>query len=318
MKKIIYTLSFLALAVSGAQAQEQAVYSHYPVFQQLVNPGYTGFTGQHEVLANVRSSWTGFPGRPNTYTLLYTAPVGDKLALGGGIFSEQIGSLSTLKLQANYAFRFQIQKAKIGLGLSTEFINRRLDSGVLSDPNIQKGDPTLERAVDGLRIFDASVGAHVLYDEKFFISLALPNTARVRLEEVPVNEPVNSGGSSSAFSHYVFQLGYILDVPSQDFKLVPSLAMRKFRDNPYQIDLNLQARFMDEKLIAGITARPSTGGSMAFMLGTKYKKMQLYYSYDVAFSRFQNYSNGSHELTAAYSFERKKPAPTPSETDLYQ
>lgn len=312
MKKVL-TLAFGLFAAAQVFAQEQAVYSQYPMFPVLVNPGYTGFENEHQFLANVRSTWAGFPGRPNTYTLMYNGPVGDKLALGGAIFSEKIGALNTLKLQLNYAFRFQVQKAKIGLGLTTEFINRRLDNKTLTDPNIQRGDDILEANVDGQRIFDASAGAHILYDEKFFVSLAFPNTARVRLDALPV-----AGGDEqrgSLFQHSIFQLGYIINVPGQNFKVVPSLAVRKVRDTPTQIDLNLQGRFLDDKLIAGLTFRPSTGGSMALMLGTKYRKAQLYYSYDIAFGRFQSYSSGSHEFTVAYNIERKKPGVKPAEEE---
>ena len=307
MKKII-TLAFGLFAAVALFAQEQAIYSQYPVYPVLINPGYTGFENQHQFLANVRSTWAGFPGRPNTYTLMYNGPVGDKLALGGGIFSEKIGALNTLKFQINYAFRFQIQKAKIGLGLTTEFLNRRLSNDALTDPNVQRGDDIIEANVDGQRIFDASVGTHILYDEKFFVSLAFPNTARVRLDEIPVaGNPDEARGS--LFQHSIFQLGYIISVPGQNFKVVPSLAVRKVRDTPLQIDLNLQGRFLDDKLIAGLTVRPSTGGSMALMLGTKYRNAQLYYSYDVAFGKFQSYSSGSHEFTISYNIDRKGTAP---------
>lgn len=314
MKQVL-TLALGLFAAATLFAQEQAVYSQYPVYPVLVNPGYTGFEDQHQFLANVRSTWAGFPGRPNTYTLMYHGPVGDKLALGGAIFSEKIGALNTLKLQLNYAFRFQIQKAKIGLGLTTEFLNRRLSNDALTDPNVQRGDDVLEANVDGQRIFDASVGTHILYDEKFFVSLAFTNTARVRLDAIAVASSANE--ERNAFlGHSIFQLGYIIALPGQGIKVVPSLAVRKVRDTPTQIDVNLQGRFMDDKLITGITLRPSTGGSMALMVGTKYRKAQIYYSYDIAFGRFQSYSSGSHEFTVSYNIDRKKAAPKPGEESL--
>ena len=316
MKKAFFTLLYVLIAVA-AFSQEQAIYSQYQVFPILINPGYTGFENTHQVLANARSTWTGFPGKPTDYTVMYNGPVTDKLALGAGLFSEKIGDLTTVKLQLNYAFRFKIQKAQIGLGLSTEFLRRQASSDLLSDPLVDRNDSALEGLVDGQQIFDATIGTHILYDERLFVGLSLPNTIRTRLDEVPVEEP-NTGGS--LFQHYVFQLGYILDVPSQNFKVVPSLTMRKFRDTPYQIDLNVQGRFLEDKLIAGLTFRPNSQGSAVFLIGTKYKQFQFFYSYDVAFSNFQQYNGGSHEISVACSLARKsaKPGAVTPQTDLFQ
>lgn len=313
MKKALFTLSF-SLLLAAAFAQESAVYSQYQIHPVLINPGYTGFENKHEVIGNVHSSWTGFAGAPTAYTLLYTAPVGDKLALGGGIFSEKAGNQNVMKLQLNYAFRFQMQKARIGLGLSTDFINRSLKSDLLDNPLVQPNDDVLEENVNGQSIFDATIGTYMLYDERFFVGLSLPNAIRTRLDDVLVEETDQQ--RNSLFQHYIFQFGYIANIASQNFKVIPSLTMRNVRDTPYQIDLNVQGRFLEEKLIAGLTFRPNNEGSMAFLLGSRYQQFQVTYSYDVAFSRFQKYNSGSHEISLSYSFARKAARPAPVEPGM--
>lgn len=301
MKKIIFTL-LLGLSIASANAQEQAIYSQYHLFPILVNPGYTGFENYHQFVMNVRRNWTGFPGTPTTYTLMYNGPLSDKLALGGGLFSEKVGSINTMRMQLNYSFRFQVQNTKIGLGLSTEFLNRSVTSSLLNHPLVDISDKALEDATDGQKIFDASVGAYSLYDNRFFLGVAIPNAIRARLDEAPV-EGGDDGGS--LFQFYVFQLGYIFNVTDQNFKVVPSLSLRKIRNVPYQVDFNVQGRFLDEKLLAGFTFRPSAGGAASFLIGTKYKQLQFVYSYDVGFTKFQQYNGGSHELGLSFGFERK-------------
>ncbi|MDO8970148.1 MAG: PorP/SprF family type IX secretion system membrane protein, partial [Saprospiraceae bacterium] len=111
MKKILFTLIF-GLSAMAAFSQEQAIYSQYHAFPVLINPGYTGFENQHQFLANYRSTWTTFPEKPSTYTLMYNGPVGEKLALGGALFSDNAGKVSTTKVQINYAFRFQVKKVR--------------------------------------------------------------------------------------------------------------------------------------------------------------------------------------------------------------
>lgn len=316
MKKLFSTLIFGLLIGFVATAQEQAVYSQYQVFPVLINPGTTGFDNNYLFLINARSSWTGFPGSPTTYTFMYSGPVGDKLGLGGSVFAEKIGSQTVTRIQGNYSFRFQVQRARIGLGLTTEFQRRRVSSDVLNNPIVDPNDGVLEGSVDGQRLFTSSFGAHVLFDERVFVSLILPTAIRARLDEIPVDDPRAESGSG--IQYYIFQLGTIIDISSQNFKLVPSLAIRNVRDVPFQVDLNLQGRFLEDKLIAGLTYRPSTGGSMAFMLGTRYKQFNLFYSYDVSFGPFQKYNGGSHEFSVGYSLERKKPRIPLENTDLYQ
>lgn len=304
MKKILYTIVFSCLAVAG-MAQEAAVYSQYQFYPILVNPGYTGFNEKHDFVGNARSTWSGFPGRPTTYTAMYSGPVGDKLALGGGIFSENVGDMNLFKIQLNYAFRFKLQNTKIGIGLSTEFLNSNIDNALLSNPIVNTNDPTLESLAEGESYFDASVGTHILFDNKLFINFSMPNTVRARLDEVPVENEEEPDDQTGLFKNYIFHMGYILNVQSQNFKVIPSLALRNIRDVPYQIDLNVQGWFLEDKLITGLTYRPSTEGSLVFMLGTRLKQFQFTYSYDVAFSDFQQYNSGSHELGMSFSFERK-------------
>jgi type IX secretion system PorP/SprF family membrane protein len=304
MKKIIFTLVF-GLSALAAFAQEQAIYSQYHAFPVLINPGYTGFEDQHQFIANYRSTWTSFPERPSTYTLMYNGPVGDKLALGGALFSDKAGKVSTTKVQINYAFRFQVKKVRIGLGLSTEFLNRRADAALLNDPLVERNDEVLEGLVDGQQIFDASIGGYAIHDDKLFFGLSLPNTVRTRLDDVPVDGGATENTGGRLFEHYIFQMGYKINNEEQNFKLIPSITMRKVRDTPYQIDLNVQGRFLDEKLIAGLTYRPGSSGAAVCMLGTKISQLQFYYSYDLSLSNFQRYTGGSHELSVAFSFDRK-------------
>ncbi|MFN0014904.1 MAG: PorP/SprF family type IX secretion system membrane protein [Saprospiraceae bacterium] len=315
MKNTLVTLIFGLLALA-ATAQEHAVYSHYQVMPQLINPATAGQNNEHLFMVNGRNAWAAFPETPTTYTFMYTGPVGDKLGLGASVLSERLGAQSINRIQGIYSFRFKLQNAEVGLGLTTEFLRRTVNSDVLSNPIIDPGDKVLEGAVGGQQVFSSSFGASVVFDKSVFASIVLPSAIRARLDEIPVDNPETENGAGTQY--YILQLGAIIDVPSQSFKLVPSLAIRQIRDVPFQVDLNLQARFMDEKVIAGLTYRPMNKGSMAFLAGTKVGNLNLYYSYDISFGPFQQYNIGSHEITAAYALPRKKPAVPIQNTNLHQ
>jgi type IX secretion system PorP/SprF family membrane protein len=307
MRKTFFTILFCAISLA-AFAQEQGISSQYQMFPVLLNPGLTGIDNKHEIIANARSSWTGFTGAPSTFNLMYHGPLGDKLALGGGIFADNQGDLNTLRLQGNYAFRFKLQKALIGIGLTTEYLRTQARIGLLSNPLVDGNDDVLENATNGQQIFDATLGIHALYDNRFFVSLAAPNSVRARLDASATSVPEERG---RLLQHYVFQLGFILNTPDQSVKIIPSLALRNIRDLPYQLDINVQARFLEEKFIAGLTFRPGSQGMMAFQIGTRLKQqLMLMYSLDVSFGPFQQYNAGSHELTVGYQLPSRK-AKTP-------
>lgn len=306
MKKALFTLVLGLAATVTTIAQEAATYAQYQLYPVLYNPGVTGFSGNHEVLVNARKGQTNFPGTPISYTAMYHGSVGDKLGLGASVFSEKIGDMSTTKIQGNYAFRFRLQKAQIGIGLTTEFINSRVDQSLLSSGYVDSGDAVLEDHTNGQQIFDASAGFHLLYDEKLFVALSIPNTVRTRIDQVPVDVPQVEVTNDR--SNYFFHFGYIMNRPGQGYSLIPSLAIRSIRDVPFQVDLNLQGRFLEDKLIAAVTMRPGTSGIAGFMIGSKFHGAQIIYSYDIAFGPFQQYHGGSHELTCSYMLKSRKKA----------
>ncbi len=310
MKKAFIALVLGLASQFVSTAQEAATYAQYQLYPVLYNPGVTGFSGNHEFIVNARKSQASFPGTPVSYTAMYHGSIGDKLGLGAQVFSEKIGDMSTTKVQGNYAFRFRLQKAQIGIGLTTEFINKRVDSGLLSNDFVQSGDQVLEDQVGGQQIFDATAGVHMLYDEKLFVALAFPNTVRTRLDQGPIDvEPTKTKNDRS---NYFFHFGYILNRPAQGFSIIPSLAIRNYRDVPFQFDVNLQGRFLEDKLLAAVTMRPGSSGIAGFMLGTMYKSAQIVYSYDIAFGPFQQYHTGSHELTLSYVLKPKSKRVVPS------
>lgn len=303
MKKLIILITLGAFYMQ-AQAQEQSIYAHYVQYPVLVNSATTGFEDNHQVLLNMRNNWNGFPGAPTTYTMMYNGALTNKLGLGAGLFSEKIGSQNVTRFNINYAFRFQIASAKIGLGLSTEFMNRSVTSSVYDNPLVEAGDDVLDDAINGQRIFSASPGIYLENEGKLFAGLSFPSAIRARLDQAPTAEDEET---SSLLQYYIFNAGYKFAVPGQNFSIVPSFALRKLRNAPYQIDFNLKGLFLEEKLIAGVILRPSTGGSSALLIGTKWKNsLQLMYSYDLSFQRFQQYNAGSHEFSVAFQFDRKQ------------
>lgn len=302
MKRLLSLGIFLCCAVLASYGQEQsATFSHYHISPILVNPAVAGFTGKHKLQMNVRSQWAGFPGAPRTYAVGYDGPLSQVLGVGFNVLSENIASTQRLRLQLNYAFRFESGVMKAGIGFSTEFHTVKLANSVMSGQFYQPNDFLIEEAVDGLRIFDAALGAYALFNDQTYINLAFPNLIVAKISDIESGTP-----EGSFFRYFTVVLGHRVMVDAYNFTIEPSIMMRKMRNVPFQVDFNVVGGFADDKLIAGLSYRSGVGGAVGLLLGTRISAMRLYYSYDVSFQRFQQYNNGSHEITVQFEFEPAK------------
>jgi type IX secretion system PorP/SprF family membrane protein len=302
--KNLFTIALLAFCVQWATAQDEAVFTHYHINPILINPAHAGFADVHHIQMNLRNQWSGFPGAPSTYMVNYNGPIGKTLGVGLNVLSEEIAQISRVKFGLNYAFRFKADDFNFALGFSTEFQSFQIANSVLDQPNpiFEPGDPIIMDGVDGRRTFDATLGFFGTYKENTFFGLSFPKLVSARIGD----DADENGSNGSVFQSYIFQLGNHFDFEGNDISLTPSILVRKIQNIPFQVDLNLVAGFVDDKIQTGLAYRSGVGGAVGLLLGTKLPPFSAYYSYDVSFQGFQQYNNGSHELTVAFDFSFNK------------
>ena len=300
MKKL-FTIISLSFSVVFAFAQDRAIFTHYHLNPVLINPGYTGFTEVHHLQMNLRNQWTSFPGAPQTYAINYNGPFGKKIGFGLNVLSEDIAQVSRFTAGANYAFRFKVNEFKMGLGFSAEYQSFNLASSVFdqANPLYEPGDFIIEDAVDGINYFDAGLGFFGEYQNATYFGISFPNLVRARLDVIENGEETDGGFGE----FYIFHLGHKIKYEEHGLTINPSMMIRKIRDIPCQVDFNLVAGFAEEKLQAGVSYRSGVGGAIGLLLGTKLPPFSAYYSYDVSFQRFQQYSGGAHEITFGIDFK---------------
>jgi len=302
MKKL-FLLLMMAVSILSVQAQEQAaVFDHYTVSPILITPAVAGFDGDHNIQMNLKAAWVGFEGTPRTYAIQYHGAIGKILGIGAGILQENIGNTTLTRFQLNYAAHFDInEQIRLGAGFSTDFIKKRLARSVLESDLYDEGDVITEDAVDGENIFDAALGFWGTYDDRTHIGLTFPNLVVAKIGDIETESE-----SGSFLSSVIFNLGHKFDVSSSNLTLEPSIMIRKLMDVPIQAHFNIIGGFMDEQLLAGLSFQAGTGGAMGLLLGTKVDVFKVYYSYGLGFSNFQQYSNGSHEITVGFGFDGGK------------
>lgn len=299
MKYIIYLCGAFFLFLCGQlKAQEEAVYTQYFINPAWVNPAYTGFDNDHNLFLNYRNQWADFDGSLRNYSANYHGAVTDRIGLGVLVGVESIGEFEDFRAGLSYAYRFGEETDwKMSIGLNTEYESYSVNGSILSNPNIDPSDPILAEALDGVQFFNVGAGFYGEYDERFFVGLSLPKMINARIDDVDYGEDENE-----FFRYFTFMAGYRIDIEDYDIKLEPSIFMKRLENVDFQFDANLKALFLDEQLIGGITYSNGTGDRLGFLIGTQLQAFRLYYSYDVSFQQYQDYANGSHELTLGFKW----------------
>ncbi len=291
---IIITLLCLSIAYTS-QAQEAGYFHHQFLQPVLINPGATGFDGNHQVMASYKHNYSDFSGAPRTFTALYHGSFAEKVGLGIQLLSDQVGVSRLFHGQINYAYRLNLNTAKISFGLSTGLQNFKV-TDIQNDPLINPNDPLLKEAADGYLIFDGSAGIYGEIDEKFVFGISFPNVVKQRIAEISGDVVLDDLKSFP----YAVHLGYRHVVKNYNFTVEPSVTVKDLRYSPFLIDLNLKLSFLDEQLVGGVGYSIGDNSRAALLLGTRLDNLRFFYSYDVSLGDFQQYNNGSHELTLVY------------------
>lgn len=258
----------------------------------IVNPGATGHDFNHHILATYKNNWSSFEDTPRSFILSYDGPVADRLGIGALLLTDTNGELETTKLQGSVSYTIDTPTNKIGFGLSAEYIQHGLSSDVFNDPFLETGDPLINDRIAGNNFFDVSFGIYGVYNDKLIYGLALPSLVSSMIEE--------GNGSSDREIGYLFNVGYRIDDLDSDLVLEPSVFVKKLMNVPFHADVNVLARFLDDRLRGGITYTVGGDEKLGFVIGTNINSMNLTYAYGASRNEFQTYNNGSHEISLRF------------------
>ncbi len=300
MKKLLYIASLIFVA-SQVTAQNEAILTQYTVQPYLLNPALSGFDDLHQIRMNYRSSWTGFPDAPNTYALNYNGPVNKSFGLGGQILGENVASTFRYNVKVSYAFHADVNDFRLAGGFSTSFSNFRLRNRVIGGYEFDAGDPVAQEALDGKNSFDAALGFHARYRNQSFVGLTFPTLISARLDNIEGDDDERGG-----VDNFILRVGQDIRIRERNFQVTPSVVISRVFGSPFRVDFNAVASFLDEQFVAGLGYRAGAGNDVGVLLGTKFDRMRLFYSYDINFGRFQTYNGGSHEITIGFDFDSKE------------
>lgn len=288
-------LVFVTTMAYTAQAQsrllgERSVYTQYFMTPYLLNPGATGQGEYSQVTANYRNAWASFPGSPKTVTVAYDGPIGNRIGLGFVGLSDSYAGFGTTKGMLNLSYSIVTPDHRIGFGIAGEFIQHSLRSEAVSNIIYDNTDPAVLQRLDGSSYFDGSLGLYGEYKDKLIYGVALPSLLSSRLSGIGDPNEVSE-------ISYIGHVGYRLRVPDKDITFEPSIWVKKLKYVPMHVDINLKADFLNEQLTAGLIGSVGAEERIGFLIGTQVSNFGFHYTYNVSLHQFQEFNNGSHELS---------------------
>ncbi|MEM9259782.1 MAG: PorP/SprF family type IX secretion system membrane protein, partial [Bacteroidota bacterium] len=255
MNKLLPTLVLLLVALNVLRAQDEAIFNHYVQNPIILNPAAAGFADEYTAFLNARAQWSGFEDSPKTIALRLNGPVGQSFGIGAALFSESAAQQNRLKGQVDVAFRFGlgqevkgVQPFQAAFGFFTQFQRLTLDPDIVNNPQYEPGDIEIMSYLDGKTRFDAGVGIYGSHINGAFGGFTINNLVSNRLNNI-------SGRTAQEGFNFTFLLGQKFRVADLNVNLTPSIMIRDVQDAPFMMDFNLQAGFIDDQFIAGLSYR---------------------------------------------------------------
>lgn len=302
MKNLHSTLLLvLVLGSVTAMAQQLPQLTQYQFNDYVVNPAVAGSRPFFEIRSAHRYQWVGIQDAPRTFTFSAAAPIGEKMGLGGYIFTDIVGPTRRTGAQISYAYHLKLtQDIKLSLSVSAGLLQFLIDGSKIQFHD--SGDPVLDNQLRGETKPDAKFGLY-LYGKRFWFGATAPQLLRNKVYFLDQNSTL-----SRMQDHYYIMGGYRF-LLGDDWKIEPSFLVKYTTPVPIKLDLTATIRYKDTFWIG---AAYRTNDAYSAMVGLWLKKtFQFGYSYDIISSNLNNYSTGTHEIMLAITIGKGAAAVDP-------
>jgi type IX secretion system PorP/SprF family membrane protein len=291
--KYIYISLFIALSINTLSAQsglKLTDYYHNPI---QFNPAYVGVTDGYYIKGFYTTQWLGFDGSPQTQTLdVQRLMNNERHAVGLSLLNDNFGAVQNFNLEANYALHLNLtDDLMLALGLKAGVnmfsINYdKLDIYDQTDEVYSNGNLSEAKPIMGAGFY--------LYQDKWFLGLAVPNLLQHRLKDEFQRLVYNK------VPHFYTTFGYNFDANNQ-WEIRSQLMMQVVKGAPLAFLLSSKAVY-NEKLGLGINYQPNgtLGAMVSFMFDNG---ITISYGYDFAATQLATYSNGNHSLGMSFTLQ---------------
>lgn len=284
-------------------AQQLPQISQYQFCDYLYNPAVAGTRQLFEMRSVHRNQWVGITDAPRTFMLSASTPLGDKMGLGGFLYTDIVGPTRRTGVQFSYAYHLRFtEDLRLSLSLAGGLQQFLVDGSKVQFHD--QGDPVLDSQVRGSLMPDATF-AFMLYHPKFWVGVSAPQLMQNKIYFYDDR----TQSLSKIEDHYYASAGYRFEF-GDDWRLEPSVLVKYVSPVPAKIDLTATVRYREMFWLAG-TYR--TNDAISVMVGTWIKRsFQFGYAYDITTTNLRNYSSGTHEVMLGVTFGKGSADRTPA------
>lgn len=294
--KLFSKIFLVTFAVCGtAQAQQDAMFTHYMNNTIAVNPAYAGSSNALSLTAIHRSQWVGFDGAPTTQTLTMHTPICKrKMGLGLSIVNDKVGPVNTTGAYADYAYFLKLDdKSTLSLGLSAGL--NFMEAGLTDLTIIDNDDVAFKDNISSKLLPNFGFGMYYRRP-KFYAGLSAPRL----LENNFYTNTVTGGELAKEKRHYYFICGGVTPM-GQNVEFRPTTLVKAAPGGPVQADVTGTFIF-HKRFLLGAMYR--TGDAVGGLLGYYFtNQLHAGYSFDWSYGlKTSKYNGGSHEIMLSYDF----------------
>ena len=311
MRPRIFILIIFTIFVFSASAQDPQFSQFYanPIY---TNPAFAGSSGNYRFVLSARDQYTALQNNYKTGAVSFDANIPQ---VGGGLGAMVTtdvagdGLLTTTSFNGIYSYQIHVNRnLTMRAGIEASYVQKSFDFskyhfGDQIDDRYGFINPTNERIpVQQIGFPNFGVG-FLVYTNIFFGGFAIAN----------ITEPNQSfyfpSSSNSQYTlprRYTAHAGLNLYLSSEKHEedrimISPNIIYMQQRD--YN-QLNLGFYVKKQALTAGLWFRQTSQNSDAaiILIGLKFPKFRVGYSYDITVSGARTATQGSHELSIAYEF----------------
>ena len=284
------------------KAQQDAQYTQFMFNKLSLNPGYAISTDYACVSCLHRSQWVGLEGAPTSQSLNVRLPYYKRhMGVGISINHDVIGPTNSWLFSAIYAYRIQIGKGNLGIGLQGSLRSYKVDWN--QTVAIQSGDGLIPTGESTKTLPNFGFGLYY-HTPKYYIGLSVPHLLDGDLTVFQGLGLANNLDYSREERHAFLMAGTILKV-NQNVKFKPAFIMKYVKDAPFDMDFNGSFIFFD-KLWAGLTYRlggfhESIGESLDLVLQYQLTPaIRAGFAYDFTLSKVRMHNSGTYEIMLDY------------------
>ena len=312
MKKLILSI-FVLLSIASYSQQDQH-YSQYMFNGLVLNPAYAGSNGMISAGLFHRTQWVGFndngsAGSGTQSFSIHSPVLHESVGVGLHILNDKAGPIKNTSIITSYAYRINIAKGILSMGLQGGVMNYSLDpsSRIVKDG----GDPRLI----GYSRFKPDIGFGTYYLKKnYYVGFSVPHLIQTKL-----NDDLSGIQDFSQLTrHYYFTGAYQYQI-NREFAVIPSILYKTLRFSPqfkgnetrFQTSsLDLTAHLKYQNMVwLGFTYR--VADSFNAQIGTDVSKfvksmersLKIGYAFDLTTSNLAAYNAGTHEIMLIFDFE---------------